>query len=102
MLKEISIKNFAIIDDLRIEFEKGLNLLTGETGSGKSIIIEALGILLGGRSSKNLIRHGMDKAYLEALFFVDEPVLRYIKELGYLDHENVLIISREISRRQPS
>lgn len=102
MLKEISIRNFAIIDDLRIEFDQGLNLLTGETGSGKSIIIEALGILLGGRSNKNLIRHGMNEAYLEGLFFIDETIKIFLKELGYLNEENILIISREISRNQPS
>lgn len=102
MLKEISIRNFAIIDDLRIEFDQGLNLLTGETGSGKSIIIEALGILLGGRSNKNLIRHGMDTAYLEALFFINEPIQMFIQELGYWDEDHILIISREISKNQPS
>lgn len=102
MLREISIKNFAIIDDLRIEFDQGLNLLTGETGSGKSIIIEALGILLGGRSNKNLIRHGMDVAYLEALFFIDGSTRDLIDKLGYLEEDNILIISREISKRQPS
>lgn len=102
MLKEISIKNFAIIDDLRLEFDLGLNLLTGETGSGKSIIIEALGILLGGRSNKNLIRHGMNEAYLEALFFMDKGIKLDLEELGYLDEEEILIISREISRNHPS
>lgn len=103
MLKEISIKNFAIIDDLQIEFHSGLNLLTGETGSGKSIIIDALGILLGGRSNKNLIRQGKDKAFLEALFFINqESINDYLKELGYFDEDSILIISREISKGQPS
>ena len=102
MLVELNIKNFAIIDDLKITFNEGLNLLTGETGSGKSIIIDALGILLGGRSNKNLIRQGKDGAYLEALFFVDDSINPYLKELGYFDDDNILIISREISKNQPS
>lgn len=102
MLKEISIRNFAIIDDLKIEFDRGLNLITGETGSGKSIIIEALGILLGARSNKNLIRHGMDIAYLEALFFIDDQTKDYVDALGYADTDNILILSREISRKNPS
>lgn len=101
MLKELSIRNFAIIDDLRIQFTKGLNLLTGETGSGKSIIIEALGIVLGGRSSKDLIRSGEDKAIIEALFFIDDEVKENLVDLGVEDEE-ILIITREISRNYPS
>lgn len=101
MLKELSIKNFAIIDDLKIEFTKGLNLLTGETGSGKSIIIEALGIVLGGRSSKDLIRSGQEKCIIEALFFIDDKVKESIIELG-LEVDDILIISKEISRTYPS
>ncbi|MFY9286718.1 MAG: AAA family ATPase, partial [Tissierellaceae bacterium] len=58
MLLELSIRNFAIIDDLKINFSKGLNVLTGETGSGKSIIIEALGMVLGGRGTRDLISTG--------------------------------------------
>ena len=101
MLKELSIKNFAIIDDLKIEFTKGLNLLTGETGSGKSIIIESLGIVLGGRSSKDLIRSGQEKCIIEALFFIDDKVKESIIELG-LEVDDILIISKEISRTYPS
>ncbi len=101
MLKELSIKNFAIIDDLKIEFTNGLNLLTGETGSGKSIIIDALGIVLGGRSSKDLIKTGADKTIVEALFFINEDLKRTINELG-LEAEDILIITKEISRSYPS
>lgn len=102
MLKELSIKNFAIIDDLKIQFDNGLNLITGETGSGKSIIIEALGILLGGRSNKNLIREGKETAYLESLFFINESIREFLREVGYLEDENILIMSREISKNSPS
>ena len=72
MLLELTIKNFAIIDDLKINFSKGLNVLTGETGSGKSIIIEALGIVLGGRGTKDLIRSGEGRAFLQAVFVIED------------------------------
>ncbi|WFA09701.1 DNA repair protein RecN [Tissierella sp. Yu-01] len=102
MLKELSIKNFAIIDDVKVDFTKGLNLLTGETGSGKSIIIEALEIVLGGRSSKDLIRSGEDKAIIEALFFIDEDIIEIIRENGFDSEENVLILTKEIFKNYPS
>lgn len=70
MLKFLSIKNFAVIQILRIDFQAGLNLLTGETGSGKSIIIDALGLLLGGRSTPTQIRTGEKSAVVEGLFTV--------------------------------
>lgn len=105
MLVELNIKNFAIIKDLRIKFTKGLNLLTGETGSGKSIIIEALGIILGGRGSKKLIRTGEDRSFLQSIFLVED--IKGIKEI--LDQEGIeiennglLIISREFSTDHPS
>lgn len=102
MLKELSIKNFAIIDDLKIELDLGLNLLTGETGSGKSIIIEALGLVLGGRGSKELIRTGEEKAVVEALFYIDDNIKNILEKYGYESEENILIISREISLNYPS
>lgn len=102
MLKELSIKNFAIIDDLKIEFDSGLNLLTGETGSGKSIIIEALGLVLGGRGSKDLIRTGEDKAVIEALFYIEDNIKSILSKYGYETEESILIISREISLTYPS
>jgi DNA repair protein RecN (Recombination protein N) len=68
MLKELSIKNFAIIDQLRVEFGPGLNVLTGETGAGKSIVVDALNLALGERASGDLIRTGQDEAVVEAVF----------------------------------
>ena len=85
MLKELSIKNFAIIEDLKIDFTSGLNLLTGETGSGKSIIIEALGIVLGGRGNKDLVRTGKDKAVIEALFYIEDNIMSWAWD--YIDGE---------------
>ena len=68
MLRELSIRNFAIIDDLSISFEKGLTVLTGETGAGKSIIINAVNLILGGRGTPSLIRTGAKSAELEAMW----------------------------------
>lgn len=105
MLLELNIKNFAIIEDLRVEFTQGLNLLTGETGSGKSIIIEALGIILGGRGTKDLIKSGREKAILQAIFsFEDkEYITSVLKEYGItIEEDNLVIITREISKRSPS
>ena len=68
MLKSLNIKNFAVIEALEIDFHEGLNLLTGETGSGKSIIVDALGLLLGGRSSTAQIRTGENRAVIEGQF----------------------------------
>jgi len=105
VLLELTIKNFAIIDDLKINFSKGLNVLTGETGSGKSIIIEALGIVLGGRGTKDLIRSGEGRAFLQAVFVIedDSKIKPLLEEKGILiDESNLLIISRELSTSSPS
>ena len=74
MLKELSIRNFAIIDDLQIEFADGLTVLSGETGAGKSIILNAVNLLLGSRASAELVRTGAQSAELEALFRISGPV----------------------------
>ena len=105
MLLELSIKNFAIIDDLQINFTKGLNVLTGETGSGKSIIIEALGIVLGGRGTKDLIRSGESRAILQAIFVLEDTQLLkpILDEYGILiENDDLLIITREIPVNSPS
>ena len=72
MLSELSIKNFAIIEALSISFEKGLTVLTGETGAGKSIIIDAIHLLVGGRGSAEFVRHGEEKAEIEGLFQIED------------------------------
>src|SRR5437016_9422547 len=68
MLRFLSIKRLAVIDALEVEFDPGLNVLTGETGAGKSILVEAVGLLLGGRASGDLVRTGEDLATIEAIF----------------------------------
>src|SRR5258708_9558100 len=70
MLSLLNISNIALIDDLRVEFARGLNLLTGETGSGKSIIVDALGVLIGGRFTSELIKTGAERGFIEGLFSV--------------------------------
>jgi DNA repair protein RecN (Recombination protein N) len=100
MLQELSISNFAIIDDLRISFSDGLTILSGETGAGKSIIINAVNLLLGSRATPKLIRAGQATAELEALFHVkDQPdIVQIMKENGY-DPAEGLLIRRIISRK---
>lgn len=102
MLVELNIKNFAIIDDLSVEFSKGLNVLTGETGSGKSILIDALDMILGGRANKSYIRTGCSSAFVQGVFFNQEAGLQ--KSLGKngLAQEDYLTISREIFLERPS
>lgn len=99
MLKVISITNLALIDRLQIEFSPGLNLLSGETGSGKSIIIDALGLLQGGRASQEMVRTGADRAAVEGLFDLEgnEPLLSLLTEAGIEGLDEGLVIRREIS-----
>src|SRR5260370_29864577 len=70
MLTLLNISNIALIDELRVEFDRGLNLLTGETGSGKSIIVDALGALVGGRLTSDLLKSGAERGSIEGLFVV--------------------------------
>lgn len=100
MLSEISIKNFAIIESLDITFEDGLTVLTGETGAGKSIIIDAVQLLAGGRGSQEFIRHGAVKAELEGLFTIAEPahpVIDKLAELGIDVEEGHIILRRDLN-----
>jgi len=99
MLRELSIKNFAIIDDLSINFEKGLSVLTGETGAGKSIIINAVNLILGSRASPELIRTSEETAELEALFEVppESPAARVAEAQGF-DLSEGLLVRRVIQK----
>ena len=102
MLLELNIKNFAIIEDLSVEFQKGLNVITGETGSGKSIIIDALSIVLGQRVSKDIIKTGKDFAYIEAVFTLYNEETREILNENSIETEDLIVISKEIKKDRPS
>lgn len=100
MLLELSIRNFAIIKEVTISFRRGLNILTGETGAGKSIIIDALGLLLGERGSVDFVRHGEKRAEVEGMFELPEssPALDICEHFGIpVDSDRILIIRRELS-----
>ena len=95
----MSVKNFALIEKIELEFEKGLNVLTGETGAGKSILIDALGAALGQRANINQIRAGCDEFCVEAVFIPDKnsTVKILLDEYG-IDDDEVLIIKRKVNR----
>ena len=97
MLLKLKIKNIALIDECTIDFQRGLNTLTGETGAGKSIIIDALNFVLGARSDKSLIKSGTDFAKVDAIFETeDEEVLDLLESVG-LEKEGTIIVSRMMS-----
>src|SRR5690349_498308 len=98
MLQFLNISNIALIDDMQVEFDGGLNLLTGETGSGKSIIVDALGVLIGGRFTSELIKSGAERASIEGLFSVTaNPDLEVLLENAGLETTTDIIIRRELS-----
>ncbi|MCM0598664.1 DNA repair protein RecN [Periweissella fabalis] len=101
MLQELSIDNFAIIPHLQVDFNHGMTVLSGETGAGKSIIIDAVGLLAGGRGSQEFIRTGSPKAVLQASFIIDttnHKFMQLLADLGIEAGDAQLIIQREIHR----
>ena len=101
MLVELRLENYAVIDNLAIEFAPGLNLLTGETGAGKSILIDALALLLGDKASPDVIRTAADRALISAVFEVEsgaEKIVAQVLESNGIDsdHESI-ILRREIA-----
>ncbi|RQD76380.1 MAG: DNA repair protein RecN [Candidatus Syntrophonatronum acetioxidans] len=102
MLTELYIKDFALIDEMKLSFDQGLNIMTGETGAGKSIIIEAVKLILGGRAAGELIRSGKDRAIVEAVFQVSssfqENLLQEVAgDEGMAGEEDLLFLGRELS-----
>ncbi len=101
MLRELVIENFALIDRLHLEFERGFNILTGETGAGKSIIIDTVSLILGGRSSAEQVRAGSESAQIEGVFELDDKpeIFHILAEWGIsLGDDQLLVINREINQ----
>lgn len=98
MLTELTIKNFAIIDQLRVEFSPGLNALTGETGAGKSILVDAIGLILGGKASSEMIRTGAEEASVEAFFDLSSEEVGEILRRFDLEKNEGLVIRRLVNR----
>ncbi len=104
MLKELQVKNFAIIDDAKLRFQKGLNILTGETGAGKTLIIEAINLLIGERAASDLIRDGEDKLMVQGFFDFNnnQAAVDYLISENLIDEEdncNDIVITREVNRK---
>lgn len=96
MLKHLHVKNFAVVKDVEVDFTDNLNILTGETGAGKSVIIGSINIALGGRISSDMIRSGEDYAYVEMVFELSEDVIEELNAIDIYPDDNMLIISRRI------
>lgn len=97
LLYSLSVKNFAIIEDLKIDFKSGMTVLTGETGAGKSLIIDSISLLLGDRADSDMVRYGTDKAYIEGIFDYDNKKIdEILNRLGIKINDKIKIY-REIS-----
>jgi DNA repair protein RecN (Recombination protein N) len=98
VIAELAVENYAVIERVRVRFHRGLNLLTGETGSGKSIVVDALGLLFGGRASADMVRAGADRARISGIFEVtsNAALTRLLDDAGIDIEENELLVEREI------
>lgn len=98
MLRTLDIENIAVIEKASVDFSAGLNVLTGETGAGKSIVVDSINAILGERTSRELVRHGCDSAYVSAYFEdIPDSVAEKIAEIGYEVDDGTLLLSRKIS-----
>lgn len=97
MLNKILVQNYILIDKLELEFSNKLNIITGETGSGKSILIGAIDVVFGAKTTKECIKTGCDRAYIELSLFLNQPINELLEENGIENYGNELIISREIT-----
>lgn len=102
MIKQLTIKNLAIIDDITIDFEENLNVLTGETGAGKSIIIDAISLIFGARANNEIIAYGKDSAYISVALYLKSNVAKYIYENYDIDVMDECIITRTLSKNGKS
>ena len=98
MLRNLHVKNLALIDEAEVDFEKGLNILTGETGAGKSIIIGSINLALGEKVSKEMLRDNGENAFVELIFDVESDSLKEaLSGLDVYPEDDMLILSRKIS-----
>jgi DNA repair protein RecN (Recombination protein N) len=99
MLLQLKIHNIALIDDLTVEFTEGMNCLTGETGAGKSIVIDSIECILGGRTSKDIIKTGQESAYVDGLFCCNsEKITEFFNEIGIPEEpDNTIVIHRDMN-----
>lgn len=97
MLNHLSVKNVAVIDELEVAFNNGMSVLTGETGAGKSIIIDSINMILGDRANKELVRFGEEKAVVQAIFEANAQALALLEENDIETEDNQIIISRRIT-----
>ena len=98
MLQSLHVKNLALIKETEVEFKEGLNILSGETGAGKSIIIGSINLALGEKVQKEMLRDNADTALVELVFFVDNPAtLEAVRALGIEVEDETIILSRKIT-----
>jgi len=97
MLIELHIKNLALIKKADIYFKEGLSVLSGETGAGKSILIDSINLALGAKANKDIIRIGENEGFVELIFTLDEKRKEKLKELDISFEDNLLILTRKIS-----
>src|SRR5580658_4844211 len=98
VIAELAVENYAVIERVRVRFHRGLNLLTGETGSGKSMVVDALGLLLGARTSAEMVRAGADRARIAGIFEIapTPALLKTLEAAGIETEDHELLIEREI------
>ena len=97
MLEQLTIKNVAVIDKLDVSLKDGVTVLTGETGAGKSIIIDSINMILGSRANKELVRRGTDRAEVQAVFGMTEPVRAVLEENDIDTEDDEVIITRRVT-----
>jgi DNA repair protein RecN (Recombination protein N) len=106
LLLELRVKDFGIIEDINWKLDSGFNVITGETGAGKSLLIDAVELLLIGSASENIIRYGTEQAFIEGVFSFSQdkqsnPVKLFLVDKGLDSEENILSINFEIRRQKP-
>ncbi|MGP1434174.1 MAG: AAA family ATPase, partial [Catonella sp.] len=100
MLEGLHVKNLVIIDEAEVSFGEGLNILTGETGAGKSVVIGSINLALGAKAGKNLVRAGKESGFVELIFSVNEDTKNKLKSLDILPEEDLIVITRKFTNER--